>query len=77
MLFVLGLGSNVGLSVTLTSVIRDRFTRITHLQAILGVAIFQFSFGLLYVTSVSFNLLSDVNNLLKLIQKLYRVDSIC
>lgn len=53
MLFILGIGSNVGLCVCLTSVVRDRFRSVTHMRAILMVAGVQFAIGCLYVTPVS------------------------
>lgn len=53
MLFVLGIGSNVGLCVCLTSVVRDRFRSVTHMCAILMVASVQFAIGCCYVTPVS------------------------
>lgn len=53
MLFILGIGSNVGLCVCLTSVVRDRFRSVTHMRAILMVASVQFAIGCLYVTPVS------------------------
>lgn len=50
MLFVLGIGTNVGLCVCLTTVLRDRFERLTPALAIGGVACVQFCIGLMYVT---------------------------
>lgn len=50
MLFVLGVGTNVGLCVCLTNVLRDRFAGLSHVWAIVGVALVQCTIGLIYVT---------------------------
>ena len=70
MLFVLGIGSNVGMSSCLMTVIRDKFKTIKHWKVAVGVAMFQFCIGLLYVTpvryilnarcSIFFNVLSNL-----------------
>lgn len=52
MLFVLGIGTNVGMSSCLMTTIRDRFTQFSHWKVASGIAIVQFSIGLLYLTPV-------------------------
>ena len=58
MLFVLGIGSNVGLSVCMMTAIRDKFKNLSHLSVAIGIVLVQFSIGLLYVTQVRILLLS-------------------
>lgn len=52
MLFVLAIGSNVGMSICLMTAIRDRFTHISHFRVAIFIAVVQFSLGLVYVTEV-------------------------
>lgn len=52
MLFVLGIGTNVGMSSCLMTAIRDRFPTIKHWKVAVGIAVMQFAVGLLYVTPV-------------------------
>lgn len=54
MLFILGIGSNVGMSTCLMTCIRDRFTNIVHWKVAVAIAVVQFSIGLLYLTPVCF-----------------------
>lgn len=53
MLFVLGIGSNVGMVQCVVRVIRDQFSRVTAGQAAIGIACIQFLVGLIYITPVS------------------------
>lgn len=53
MLFVLGIGTNVGMSSCLMTTIKDRFTQFSHWKVASAIAIVQFSIGLLYLTPVS------------------------
>lgn len=53
MLFVLGIGTNVGMSSCLMTSIRDKYTHLKHWKVASAIAIVQFSIGLLYLTPVS------------------------
>ncbi|KAG4076274.1 hypothetical protein HA402_014823 [Bradysia odoriphaga] len=50
MLFVLGIGSNVGMNSCLYTVIKDRFVHLAPWKIVVPVAIVQFFIGLMYVT---------------------------
>lgn len=54
MLFVLAIGSNVGMSICLMTAIRDRFNHISHFRVAVFIAVVQFCIGLLYITEVIF-----------------------
>ena len=53
MLFILGIGTNVGLAMALVTVVKDKFKSISQIQAVLAISLFQFSVGLVYLTPVS------------------------
>lgn len=55
MLFVLGIGTNVGMSSCVMTAIRDRFPNLKHWQVASSIAVVQFSVGLMYLTPVWFN----------------------
>lgn len=50
MLFVLGIGTNVGMTTCLMTALRDHMPSWTHWKVATGIAIVQFAIGLLYVT---------------------------
>lgn len=50
MLFVLGIGSNVGMVSCLTTVLKDQFTTIKQWHIVLFIAIIGYLLGLLYIT---------------------------
>lgn len=50
MLFVLGIGSNVGMTSTIMTVIRDRFPKIECWKIVIGIAIVGISIGSIYTT---------------------------
>ncbi|XP_077293648.1 sodium-dependent nutrient amino acid transporter 1-like [Arctopsyche grandis] len=50
MLFVLGIGSNVAMASSIITVVRDKFPHVKHWHAVIAVAIFGFSIGLVYIT---------------------------
>lgn len=50
MLFVLGIGSNVGMATTILSVIRDRYPQLKPSLVALVIAIVGFSIGIIYTT---------------------------
>lgn len=50
MLFVLAIGSNVGMSICLMTAIRDKFRRLSHARVAVAIAVVQFGIGLLYTT---------------------------
>lgn len=52
MLFVLAIGSNVGMSVCIMTAIRDKFKTLSHVKVAICIALVQFSIGLVYVTEV-------------------------
>lgn len=52
MLFVLGIGSNVGMNSCLYTVIKDRFVHLAPWKIVVPVAFVQFFIGLMYVTPV-------------------------
>lgn len=54
MLFLLGMGSNVGIHTCVMTVIKDRFTNISTWKIVIPLSIAQFFIGLMYVTPVNF-----------------------
>lgn len=50
MLFVLGIGSNVGMVNCIITVIKDRFTNIKNWMVVVSVAVICYCLGLLYIT---------------------------
>uniref|UniRef100_A0A182IT24 Transporter n=2 Tax=Anopheles atroparvus TaxID=41427 RepID=A0A182IT24_ANOAO len=50
MLFVLGIGSNVGMATTIMTVIRDRFQHLPPALVAVGIALVGFSIGVIYTT---------------------------
>lgn len=50
MLFVLGIGSNIGMTHCIVTVIRDRFPKLKCWKVVIAVAIVGFSIGCLYTT---------------------------
>jgi solute carrier family 6 amino acid transporter-like protein 5/7/9/14 len=50
MLFVLGIGSNIGMTSTIMTVIRDRFPRIECWRVVIGIALVGFAIGCVYTT---------------------------
>lgn len=50
MLFVLGVGSNVGMASCVMTVVKDRFTKTKHWVIVLCIAVTGYLMGLLYVT---------------------------
>ncbi|XP_005188545.1 sodium-dependent nutrient amino acid transporter 1 [Musca domestica] len=50
MLFVLGIGSNVGMASCVVTVIKDRFTNAKNWIIVMGVAVVLYACGLLYIT---------------------------
>lgn len=52
MLFVLGIGSNVGMNTCVYTVIKDRFVHLSPWKIVVSVAAVQFFIGLMYVTPV-------------------------
>lgn len=50
MLFVLGIGTNVGMSSCLMTALRDRFVWLAHWKAAVAIGVVQFAVGLLYLT---------------------------
>lgn len=50
MLFVLGIGSNVGMASCVMTVIKDRFTNTKHWIIVLCIAVTCYCVGLLYIT---------------------------
>ncbi|XP_034477988.1 sodium-dependent nutrient amino acid transporter 1 [Drosophila innubila] len=50
MLFVLGIGSNVGMVSVLTTVLKDQFVKIKQWHIVVFIAIVGYSLGLLYIT---------------------------
>lgn len=53
MLFVLGIGSNVGLATCLFTVLQDRFPKLKRWQIVIPLTISLFSIGIMYTTPVS------------------------
>ena len=53
MLFVLGIGSNVGMASCVMTVIRDRFPHLKHWVVAIIIATVGLSVGLIYTTPVS------------------------
>lgn len=54
MLFLLGIGTNVGMSSCVMTAIRDRFPTLKNWQVAIALAVIQFSIGIVYLTPVSF-----------------------
>lgn len=54
MLFVLGIGTTVAFCNVIVSIIKDQFPHLDQWKIAAGVAIFGFSFGIVYCTPVSF-----------------------
>lgn len=52
MLFLLGIGSNVGIHTCVFTVIKDRFSNISTWKIVIPLSIAQFFIGLMYVTPV-------------------------
>lgn len=80
MLFVLGIGTNVGMSSCLMTAIRDRFTALKHWQVAVAIAVVQFSVGIMYLTPVGYMQVIRCNaNVLKVffVLSIIRVVSIC
>ncbi|KAH8400678.1 hypothetical protein KR009_000293 [Drosophila setifemur] len=50
MLFVLGIGSNVGMASCLSTVIKDQFSHIKNWMIVVGIAVVGYFLGLLYIT---------------------------
>lgn len=50
MLFVLAIGSNLGMSICLMTAIRDKFRRLSHARVAIGIATVQFCIGVVYTT---------------------------
>ncbi|EDV98124.1 sodium-dependent nutrient amino acid transporter 1 [Drosophila grimshawi] len=50
MLFVLGIGSNVGMVSCLTTVLKDQFTKLKQWQIVLPISIVGYLLGLMYIT---------------------------
>lgn len=50
MLFVLGIGSNVGMASCVMTVIKDRFTKTKHWIIVACIAVTCYCVGLLYIT---------------------------
>uniref|UniRef100_A0A182PFL1 Sodium-dependent nutrient amino acid transporter 1 n=1 Tax=Anopheles epiroticus TaxID=199890 RepID=A0A182PFL1_9DIPT len=50
MLFVLGIGSNVGMATTIMTVIRDRFPHLQPALVAVGIAVVGFAIGIIYTT---------------------------
>ncbi|XP_058053690.1 sodium-dependent nutrient amino acid transporter 1-like [Anopheles bellator] len=50
MFFLLGLGSNTGIVTTIVTAIRDRFPRLAHWKVVVGLSVFGFACGLVYIT---------------------------
>ncbi|TMW48594.1 hypothetical protein DOY81_006332 [Sarcophaga bullata] len=50
MLFVLGIGSNVGMASCVMTVIKDRFTKMKHWLIVVCIAVTFYCLGLLYIT---------------------------
>lgn len=50
MLFVLGIGSNVGMASCVMTVVKDKFTNAKHWMIVLIIAIIGYSIGLVYIT---------------------------
>ena len=50
MLFVLGIGSNVGMASCVMTVIKDRFTKTKHWLIVACIAVIFYCLGLLYIT---------------------------
>lgn len=67
MLFVLGIGTNVGMSSCLMTAIRDRFPAIKHWQVATSIAVVEFSIGIMYLTPVRFLIMELWENSFKLI----------
>lgn len=61
MLFVLAIGSNVGMSVCLMTAIRDKFKKLSHAKVAIGIATCQFAVGLVYTTEGGQYLLNIVD----------------
>lgn len=61
MLFVLAIGSNVGMSVCLMTAIRDKFKHLSHARVAVAIALCQFCIGLLYTTQGGQYLLNMVD----------------
>ncbi|XP_059608195.1 sodium-dependent nutrient amino acid transporter 1-like [Phlebotomus argentipes] len=54
MLFALGIGSNVGMTSCVMTVLRDRFPSLPHWQVVLGIGFVGLLLGSIFVTPVSF-----------------------
>lgn len=61
MLFILGIGSNVGMASCVMTSIRDRFTKLVHWKVALAVTCVQFLIGLVYLTPVCYNIITLYN----------------
>lgn len=53
MLFVLGIGSNIGIAQCIITAIRDQFPYITARHGAIGVSFFGVALGIVYITPVS------------------------
>lgn len=58
MLFVLGIGSNIGMASCIMTVIRDRFPRIQCWKIVLCIALVGVTVGMIYTTPVGMSLMS-------------------
>ncbi|KAJ6647379.1 Sodium-dependent nutrient amino acid transporter 1 [Pseudolycoriella hygida] len=61
MLFVLGIGSNVGMNSCMYTAIKDRFTHLSPWKIVVPIAVIQFFIGLMYVTPGGQHLLRFVD----------------
>lgn len=52
MLYLLGVGSNIAMATSATTIIKDRFEKVTHWQAALGFVVFGTISGSIYLTEV-------------------------
>lgn len=52
MLFLLGIGTTVGMSSCVMTAIRDRFPMVKNWQVAIAIAVVQFSIGIVYLTPV-------------------------
>lgn len=53
MLFMLGIGSNIGMASSIMTVIRDKFPNLKHWTVSVGIAVVGFTVGIVYTTPVS------------------------
>lgn len=79
MLLVLGVGTNVGMSSVVMTVIRDRYTSLAHWKVATGIAVVQFIIGLLYLTPVRIVFFINFKELAKYLVffSIFRVGNIC